>query len=105
MNAESRLKPYDIDERDTNVQGYSDSNTREDVENKEQVLNQRDYINLNERYRIANQGIEGSSEKLAMCEEAMEYLKELLKPNVEAEIAQTDRTIEAEKRKSKGNLN
>ena len=41
MNAESRLKPYDIDERDTNVQGYSDSNTREDVENNEQVLNEQ----------------------------------------------------------------
>ena len=100
MNAESRLKPYDIEERDTNVQGYSDSNTREDVENKEQVLNQQDYINSNKRYRIGNQDIGGKSEKLAMCEEAMEYLKELLKPNVEAEIAQTDRTIEAAKQEA-----
>ena len=39
MNAERRLKPYDIDERDTNVKGYSDSNTREDMENNEQILN------------------------------------------------------------------
>ena len=27
MTAESRLKPYDLEERDNNVQGYPDSNT------------------------------------------------------------------------------
>ena len=63
-------------------------------------MNQEDHINLDKKYRIANQELEGKSEKLARCEATMEYLNELLGLKMEAERTQTDRTIEAAKQEA-----
>ena len=88
MTVKNRLKSYD-----TNVPGYPDSNTttisvsrpgEEDVENKR----------LNQEIKELKQSLETAEEAR---EETMENLNELLKLKMEAEIPQTDRTIEAAK--------
>ena len=96
MTVKNRLKSYDLEGRDTNVPGYPDSNTitisvsrpgEEDVENKR----------LNQEIKELKQSLETAEEAR---EETTENLDELPKLKMEAEIAQTDRTIEAAKQEA-----
>ena len=96
MTVKNRLSSYDLEERDTDVPEYPDRNTttisvsrpeEEDVENKR----------LSQEIKELKQSLETTEEARV---ETMGNLNELLKLKIEAEIAQTDRTIEVAKREA-----
>ena len=93
MTVKNRLRSYDLEEKDTNVPEYPDCNTTTISESRpeeEDVKNKK----LSQEIKELKQSLETAEEAR---EETMENLNELLKLKMEAEIPQTDRTIEAAK--------